>query len=93
MFLTSRLHGCATVANIYKKNIFKVIPLINKLIRRPASIIYTVVLRKSVPEGLNIKTPVVSKNNFFVQTCFVSDFFSKLYMSCNDHLVIYYILQ
>ena len=40
---------CTTVANIYK-NIFKVIPLVNELIRRPASIRYTVVLRQSVPD-------------------------------------------
>ena len=56
------------------KKIFKVIPLVNELIRRTASIIYTVVLRQSVPKGVNIKTFVVSKHSFFVQTCFVCNF-------------------
>ena len=80
-----------TTVAIYKNIFKKVIPLVNELIRRPASIRYTVVLRLSVPGGVNIKTFVVSKHNFFVQTCFVCNFLSKLFMSYNDHLVIYYI--
>ena len=48
--------------------------LVNELIRRPASVRYTVVLRQSVPEGVNIKMFVVPKHNLFVQTFCVYNF-------------------
>ena len=67
-----------TVANIYK-NIFKVIPLVNELIRRPASIRYTVVLRQGVPEGVNITTFVVSKHSRPIRNWHGRDTSKRLY--------------
>ena len=53
--------GAQLFANIYK-NIFKIISLVNKLIRWPASI---VVLRQSVPKAVNVQTFVVIIRNIF----------------------------
>ena len=74
---------CTVVADIYK-SIFKIIPLVNTLIRWPASIRYTVVLRQSVPKGVNVKTFVVSKHHLFVQACFECNFRTN----CIRHVMI-----